>query len=143
MQTKIHKIEHNFVEESMRNIPAQDLIVWILRSKTSTLNKWVISPANLNIFIFPPLFTFSPKFVYTCLDQMDRSIAEPINSRNEICPDALLSLFFYKRISLILDPNNSSYLYPLIPFNLCVNLESGNERVNGRSLFVDNDPRLL
>lgn len=33
-------------------LPAHDLIVWILRSKTSTLAKWVISPANLNIFIF-------------------------------------------------------------------------------------------
>jgi hypothetical protein len=27
-------------------------MVWILRSKTRTLAKWVMSPANLNIFIF-------------------------------------------------------------------------------------------
>lgn len=37
-------------------VPAQDLMVWILRSKTRTLAKWVMSPANLNIFIF---FCFS------------------------------------------------------------------------------------
>lgn len=35
-------------------IPAQDLIVWILRSRTRTLAKWVMSPASLNIFIFSP-----------------------------------------------------------------------------------------
>ena len=32
--------------------PAQDLMVWILRRRTRTLAKWVMSPANLKIFIF-------------------------------------------------------------------------------------------
>ena len=40
--------------------PAQDLMVWILRSKTMTLAKWVMSPANLNKFIF--LFSLSLSF---------------------------------------------------------------------------------
>jgi len=32
--------------------PAQDLMVWILRRRTRTLAKWVMSPANLKIFMF-------------------------------------------------------------------------------------------
>ncbi len=40
-------------------IPAQDLMVWIFRSKTTMLIKCVISPANLKIFILPGTPHFS------------------------------------------------------------------------------------
>lgn len=36
-------------------VPAQDLMVWILRSKTRMLARWVMSPANLNMFILSDL----------------------------------------------------------------------------------------
>lgn len=46
-----HKIPTQMGQE-INGVPAQDLMVWILRSKTRTLARWVISPANLKIFIF-------------------------------------------------------------------------------------------
>src|SRR6185437_1168542 len=35
-------------------LPAQDLMVWILRSSTTTLRRWVMSPASRNTFISDP-----------------------------------------------------------------------------------------
>lgn len=53
-----------YKDNERKNIPAQDLMVWILRSKTRTLAKWVMSPANLNIFIFSSLCLLLSVLVY-------------------------------------------------------------------------------
>jgi hypothetical protein len=38
-------------EGCVHELPAHDLMVWILRSSTTTLTRWVMSPANRNRFI--------------------------------------------------------------------------------------------
>jgi hypothetical protein len=45
-------------EEEEAAAPAQDLMVWILRSSTTTLRRWVMSPARRNRFIFDNPFSF-------------------------------------------------------------------------------------
>lgn len=69
-------------------VPAQDLMVWILRSKTRTLAKWVMSPANLNIFIFFFSFFLTSFFLEKC------NITKCLDHRNVIsgkCKDEISS----------------------------------------------------
>ena len=53
--------------EEEKGVPAHDLMVWILRSSTTTLRRWVMSPASRNTFISdpPPSPSLRPPVLFT------------------------------------------------------------------------------
>lgn len=77
-------------------------MVWILSSKTRTLARWVMSPANLNIFI---IFLFDLcGNEYVCLDQPENTGLAPSrsDSAQKFSPRSLIDLanlsFFFLQI---------------------------------------------
>lgn len=68
------------VSES-ENVPEQDLMVWILRSKTRTLAKWVMSPANLKMFIFVELEKMETKLCEDFIRQVSHTVFDLIVER--------------------------------------------------------------